>query len=141
MSKQAVIVVGPNGWASLKDDLEIAGRHTTLGYHKQWWKGVRFFHINGFVYEIESAEPDRPLGKISKILASTLYNPWLRLKYSYRQVAEYSLEQLRTAVANAIRQDDDVLTQFEDEAELLRRLSAADSFPAVAEVIRRGVHG
>src|SRR6188768_964762 len=105
MSKpiQAVILVGPSGWASLKAELATRERHTALGYHKRWWNGVRFFHSDGVVYEIESAEPERRLGRLSKILATTVYNPWLWLKYTYRKVGEYSVEELRDAVAAAIR--------------------------------------
>jgi hypothetical protein len=136
---QKVILVGPNGWASLDDDLHVNGRQTALGYHKRWWSGVRFFHSDGSVYEIESAEPERPLGAVSKALAMTVYNPWLQLKYKYREISRYSVEELRSAVAQAIREDDDVLTQFEDENELIRQLSAAEDFHAVASVIRRGI--
>jgi hypothetical protein len=133
-----VIVVGPNGWASLEEILQTTGRHKALGYHKQWWKGVRFFHSDGFVYEVESADPERPLGALSKILAMTVYNPWLQLKYTYRKVVAYSLEELKGAVAAAIREDDDILTQFEDESALMNELSEAKSFQSVAAVIRRG---
>lgn len=138
---QKVILVGSNGWASLDDDLHATGRHTALGYHKRWWSGVRLFHSDGSVYEIESAKPERPLGAVSRILAKTVCNPWLLLKYKYRKVSRYSLEELRGAVAQAIREDDDVLTQFEDEDELLLRPSAAEDFHAVVSVIRRGIGG
>jgi hypothetical protein len=93
------------------------------------------------VYEIESAEPERPLGAVSKVLAMTVYNPWLQFKYRYRKVSRYSLGELRSAVAQTIREDDDVLTQFEDEDELIRQLSAAEDFHAVVSVIRRGIGG
>jgi hypothetical protein len=63
------------------------------------------------------------------------------LKYQYRKIDEYSLEELRNAVAAAIREDDDILTQFEDEEELIALLSEADSFQSVAAVIRRGIGG
>jgi hypothetical protein len=139
--QEGVILVGPNGWAALRDGLETVGRHTALGYHKRWWNGVRFFHSDGFLYEIENAEPERSLGAVSKLLAMTVYNPWLQLRYTYRKVGEYALEELRDAVGAAIREDDDILTQFEGEDELLRRLSTAESFRAIAAVIRRGVGG
>jgi hypothetical protein len=139
--KAGVILVGPSGWAALRDGLEAVGRYTALGYHKRWWNGVRFFHSDGFVYEIESATPERPLGAVSKFLAMTVYNPSLQFRYSYRRLGEYALEELRNAVGAAIREDDDILTQFEEEDELLRRLAAADSFQAVAAVVRHGTVG
>jgi hypothetical protein len=93
---------------------------------------------DGFVYEIESAQPERPLGAASKFLAMTVYNPSLQFRYRYRKLGEYVLAELQDAVGAAIREDDDMLTQFEDEDELLRRLAEADSFQAVAAVVRRG---
>jgi hypothetical protein len=134
--KAGVILVGPSGWAAWRDGLEAVGRYTALGYHKRWWNGVRLFHSDGFVYEIESATPERPLGAVSKFLAMTVYNPSLQFRYS-----EYALEELRNAVGAAIREDDDILAQFEEEDELLRRLAAADSFQAVAAVVRHGTVG
>jgi hypothetical protein len=140
-ARMNVVVVGPNGWVEVREALETSGRHTALGFHQRWWEGVRFFHRDGQVYEIESAQPDRPLGPLSGFLARTVYNPWIHNRYGVRAVGTYELSDLRSLVASAIRSDDDILTQFRDAPDLLDDLSRAAGFSEVAETILSGTHG
>lgn len=136
-----VVAVGPNGWADVKEQLETSGRHTALGFHKAWWRGVRFFHRDGSVYEVESAIPERRLGLISKVLAYTVFNPRLSIRYQYRRGAPYELSALAGAVAEAIEKDDDILTQFAEREDVLAEVRAATSFDAVVAVFLHGTTG
>lgn len=136
-----VVVVGPNGWADVREQLETSGRHTVLGFHKAWWRGVRFFHRDGSVYEVESAIPERELGLVSKLLAYTIFNPRLSIRYEYCRRGPYELGSLAAAVAEAIEKDDDILTQFADRDDLLDVVSSSTSFDAVVAAILHGATG
>lgn len=61
-----VIVVGPNGWVELRPHLVVSERTKALAYHKKWWNGVRFFHRDGSVHEVERVEPASELSAQSR---------------------------------------------------------------------------
>jgi hypothetical protein len=136
VSKAEIVVISPRGgielWAELKPKL----RSTTLGFHKRWWIGVTLFHPEGRKYRIEHVRPDEQIGAISKVLAHTVYNPWVDTHLEYALVGSYALSELKSAIRIAIDLDDDVLTQFHDSAELLDLLERADDFAAVVSVIQ-----
>ena len=85
---------------------------------------MRFFHRDGHIYEIETAEPSREISLLSRFLANTIYNPSIRFSYRYRQLQKYDLAELKRAVQSALAHDDDVLTQFASKEELLGFLVA-----------------
>ena len=99
---------------------------------------MRFFHRDGHIYEIETAEPLARISLLSRFLANTIYNPSIRFSYRYRQLQKYDLAELKRAVQSALAHDDDVLTQFASKEELLSLLGRAESFDAVAYLIRKG---
>ncbi|GMU66807.1 MAG: hypothetical protein AMXMBFR36_30810 [Acidobacteriota bacterium] len=136
-----MVAVGPNGWADVKEQLETSGRHTALGFHKAWWRGVRFFHRDGSLYEVESALPERELGLISKALAYTIFNPRLYIRYQYRRRGSYEIGTFAAAVAEAIEKDDDILTQFADRDVLLEEVKTATNFDTVVAAILHGTTG
>ena len=68
------------------------------------------------------------------LLANTVYNPWLSVTVLWRAPSAYELDELKAAYAKAVKQDDDILTQFVSRAELQRRIAAAQSFAALVEV-------
>lgn len=135
MTETSVIFIGENGWTDMAADLPETRMTSAHGFHQPWWKGVRIFHRNGYVYEVESAKPDRELPPLSKVLAATLYNPTYNIAYDYRSTGFYKLDDLKKALNHAIDADADVLTQFHDAAELHGMVAKANSFDDVVEVL------
>jgi hypothetical protein len=64
-----------------------------------------------------------------------VYNPRVAVRYEYRSLGRYHLDELEQALLEAIDKDDDVLTQFHDADDLQRRLGYAVSFGDVVEVL------
>ena len=130
-----MVAVGPNGYAEVRDELAEQRRNSALSFHTRWWNGVRFFHRDGNAYEVAQASPEIRLGPISNLLARTIYNPTVTVRYRYRSTGPYSVDELRAAVQRAIEEDDDVLTQFRERAELMGLLTQSQSFDDVASVL------
>ena len=108
---------------------------SALSFHARWWEGVRFFHRDGNAYEVEQALPDKRLGPLSNLLARTIYNPTVTVRYRYRSSGPYSVDELRATVQRVIEGNDDVLTQFRERAELMALLTQSQSFDDIAGVL------
>jgi len=131
-----VIAVHPRGFIQALPELKQTDRTSAYAYHRQGWKSVGLFHRDGQRYEVVSVAPDRPRGLFSKILANTVYNPRFVAAFNYRAVGAYGLADLKGAVSAAIRADDDVLTQFHSEEELLDRLARVSTFDDMVGFVR-----
>ena len=132
----AVILVGDNGWTETEPDLLPEREGTAYGFHQPWWKGVSFFHKNGTRYEVAAATPVTPLPPLSKLLASTVHNPRIVVRYEYRAAGHYGLDELKDALSEAICRDSDVLTQFHGADELSECIGGAVSFDDLVQVLR-----
>ena len=135
MVETKVIFVGDNGWTDMAADLPAERKTSAHGFHTPWWKGVRIYHRNGYVYEVENAKSDEELPPLSKLLAATIYNPTYTVQYEYRSTGFYQLDELKKAIDQAIDADDDVLTQFHEADELHEMVAKANSFDDVVEVL------
>lgn len=135
MAPVSVLCVGSDGWTSTESSLLPERSTTAAAFHKSWWRGVRFFHRNGHRYEVASAVPSQPLGRLSKMLANTIYNPKLTVRYEYQSTGSYELPELRQALVDAIEKDDDILTQFHEADELKQRLNVAGTFDDIVDVL------
>ena len=132
----SVIMVSPEGWLQGMADLPAEDRTSAYAYHKPWWRGGRFYHRDGTVFEVSSAVPLRPLGPFSSFLANTVYNPRIVVRYEYRTIGSYDMSTLREAIGKALDTDDDLLTQFDDAATQKGRLAQAETFDAIAKILR-----
>lgn len=63
-----------------------------------------------------------------RLLAHTFYNPRRTAKVTWTRIGEYELEDLRQAYLDAIKHDDDILTQWVDRDELNERVARAPCF-------------
>ena len=135
MSETSVIFVGDNGWTDMARELPEQRMTSAHGLHKPWWQGVKIYHRNGYVYEVESATSEEPLAPMSKLLAATIYNPTFNVQYAYRSTGFYKLDDLKQALHAAIDKDDDVLTQFHEAGELREMVTKAASFDDFVEVL------
>ena len=131
----AVILVGDNGWTETEPDLLTEREGTALGFHQPWWKGVSFFHKNGTRYEVAAATPVTPLPPLSKLLAATVHNPRIVVRYEYREAGHYGLNELKDALSDAICRDSDVLTQFHGADELSEFIGGASTFDDLVKVL------
>ena len=130
----AVLAIGRRGWVESYPTLPPALEATALGYHRAWWRASTFFHADGYRYAVSAAVPARPLGAWSRMLAATVYNPRVRVRFEYERAERYTLDDLKAAFGAALEADDDVLTQFHGPEELRGKLAAA-AFAAVAAVL------
>ena len=135
MAHAAVVAIGENGWTASESSLLAERATSAYGYHKPWWHRVSFFHRDGSRYEVSAAVPARALPPFSRLLAATVYNPAVIVRYEYRRLGPYELSELKRALLAAIDKDDDVLTQFHEPETLKRRVESATSFDEVAEVL------
>jgi hypothetical protein len=131
----SVIFVGADGWTDLTPDLPAERITSAHGFHQPWWRGVILYHRNGYKYEVETATPERQMPPLSKLLAATFYNPRFAVRYAYRSTGFYQLEELKTALRQAIDKDSDVLTQFHGAGELRTMVERARSFDDLVDVL------
>ena len=130
----SVIMIGQDGWIDTAGSLEVERTTSAYGFHKPWWKGVSFFHRDGTRYEMLTATPTQWMPP--KFLAVTVYNPSVLVRYDYRSVGPYEVDDLKQAVADAIDKDDDILTQFHEADELKELLADVKTFDGVLKLLR-----
>ena len=130
-----VLVVAEDGWVDLWGDLRAEHTGTALAFHRGFWATLALYHRSGTLYSVADVVPDRPRGALSRLLASSVYNPWIGVRLVYRTAGTYTIDDLRSTLASAIDLDDDVLTQFHEAEELLAMVSAASSFDDLVEVV------
>jgi hypothetical protein len=128
MFETSVIFVGDDGWTDMAADLPAERMTSAHGFHQPWWKGVKLYHRNGYRYEVETATPEGPLPPLSKALAATIYNPQFKAQYTYLSTGFYQIDELKQALHDAVKKDDDVLTQFHDAEELCEMVAKASTF-------------
>ena len=131
----SVIFVGEDGWTDTARDLPEQRATSAHGFHKPWWKGVKLYHRNGYRYEVEKATPEQELPPLSKLMAATIHNPTFNVTYEYQSTGFYKIDELKEALRNAVKKDDDVLTQFHEAEELIARIDAAKDFSDLVDVL------
>jgi hypothetical protein len=132
----SVIFIGDDGWTDMVPDLPPERETTARDFHKPWWKGVKLYHRNGYVYEVDKGTTEQSLPPLSKLLASTFHNPQITAQYEYRSTGFYQLDDLKKAVHEAIHRNPAVLTQFHGADDLTARVAEAATFDDVVDVLR-----
>ena len=130
----SVLMIGQDGWTDTAESLEVERTTSAYGFRKPWWKGVSFFHRDGTRYEVLTATPTGWMPP--KILAATIYNPTMIVRYDFHSLGPYEIDDLKQAVADAIDKDDDILTQFHEADELKELLADAKTFDGVLKLLR-----
>ena len=72
----------------------------------------------------------------TKLLANTVYNPWVTVTVVWQEPKPYEIEELKSVYTAAVDKDDDILTQFVDANELKSRIDQADTFDELVETYR-----
>ena len=68
------------------------------------------------------------------LLAKTVYSPIVDVTVIWRRPKPYALEELKSVYTNAVRRDDDILTQFVEGSDLMKRISEAESFEQLVRI-------
>ena len=130
------LVVAEDGYVDLW--LVVPERLTVTAYalvregYKSWW----IYGPAGEVRRIEALVPIRPVGRLARVLAYTVYNPRLETTVTYAPPRAYALQDLKAALRRAVDKDDDVLTQFCEPDELRRQIDAASTYAELVNVVR-----
>lgn len=72
---------------------------------------------------------------LTKLLASTFYNPTIKVERTWAQIGRYELPELIKQVIHCMDLDDDVLTQFIGASELKLKVSQSNSFEELVRLL------
>jgi hypothetical protein len=86
----------------------------------------------GFRYE----RPHGGFSFVRRLLTKTVSNPTREVALFWTHLRPYPLSELRDAYLDAIEHDDDILTQFVEREELLRRVQQSQNFHDLVETWR-----
>jgi hypothetical protein len=135
------IQVDGSGGIEVHDRLPDSVLATALSISRRFWERSRIYDEIGGVWRVEPVGVERiNPSPLSRVLAATIYNPRRSVPVQYRRTGDYELPELKTCIQQAVDADDDVLTQFMDAADITEQLRKADSFNAVAGLLRRMTH-
>lgn len=73
----------------------------------------------------------------TKVLAATVFNPRVPVELHWERIASYEYHELQRAIILAVKNDDDVLTQFLSSERLVKVVSLADSFDRIVSKLHK----
>lgn len=131
-----LIEVTPRLGVSLVPSLPMRMQTSRYAIATGGWDGARFFTPDGLLHRIARLVPERPLSLIQRALAITIHNPEVSADVEYEPPRNYELEELRQLLIDAVEDDDDILTQWRDESELLDMLARAQNYGHLVRTLR-----
>ena len=130
-----VIAITRRGAVTLFEEIPTTVPSTAYAVATRGWVGTVLYGPDGFAHVVGNLEAATPLNAFRKLL-SYVYNPRLTAVVTYKAARPYDIDELRRALLSAIDQDDDILTQWHDEDELLRRVRSAGSYDELLQVVQ-----
>ena len=112
----------------LHDQLRPTVRTTTLAIASRWWETSLIYGPDGTLWRPCAADARLRLSLLTRLLAYTLYNPVRDVPMTYRTAGTYTLDDLKRRIAECVDNDDDVLTQFMEAAQIQDGLRRAKDF-------------
>ena len=91
------------------------------------------YDSEGVTWSFTWERPKMDRGFLSKLIAQ-VHNPARKVNVLWKRGRTYAFDALRTNYQKAINQDDDILTQFVEEEELLKRVADCRDFSSLVEV-------
>ena len=91
------------------------------------------FSSDGTKATLISLSPEDKLTFLERILGG---GRSIRVEPRFGEAIEVGLEELKDKLASAVREDDDILCQHEDEETILTKLSSCKSFAQVIQLVR-----
>jgi hypothetical protein len=135
-AKPAVIAITPRLGVSLHTDVPHELESSAYGVASRGWIGTTLYHADGRAHIVRALDTPPPLGLLRRLLAYTVYNPAVRAQVLYQTPRPYLLDQLREHLARAVHADDDILTQWHSEEDLIQRLRIATTYDDLLAVVR-----
>ena len=127
-------VSGPRGYFSFEPDFTLDRKMKLLGVFSGFYELSEVFDAAGRAWRVEELQCRYRKSWWLTALVHTVFNPWVDVSFSWREPAEYRIKDLKTAYSNSVDQDDDILTQFVEAAELKSKIAAAESFEDLVRV-------
>ena len=126
------------GGVEVHDRFPESVRTTALAIGARFWEHTRVFGPDGTWWGLSPADPkDAVVSPLRRILAMTVYNPFRTLALRHERRGTYQLSELKQRIREAVQKDDDILTQFMDEGEILLALDAASDFEQIVTLLKR----
>lgn len=94
------------------------------------------FDASGAAWSFRYERPPGGFSLVTRLLTKTLINPIREVAVFWTRLRSYQFPELRDAYLDAIEHDDDILTQFVERDELLRRVRSSQSFHDLVETWR-----
>lgn len=111
-------------------------RTSVYGIVTKGWEGTRFFTVGGMCHRISRIVPNRPISFVEGLAARLVFNRWLMATIEYDAGERYDFEALRRLLVAAVKDDDDILTQWREKTELLAMLEKARTFAHLVGTLR-----
>ena len=134
--KRTVVAITPRLGVSLLEEVPHELQTSAYGVVEPRLGWQRALRRNRSVARRAGLETSPPLGLLRKLLAYTVYNPAVKALVSYDTPRPYGVEELREHLIRAVQADDDILTQWHSEDELLLGLRSAIDYVGLVAVIR-----
>ena len=134
--KRTVVAITPRLGVSLLEGVPDELQTSAYGVVSRGWNGSVLYEATGLAHVVRKLETSPPLGLLRKLLAYTVYNPAVKAVVSYDIPRPYGVEELREHLIRAVQADDDILTQWHSEDELLQGLRSAIGYEGLVAVIR-----
>ena len=109
-------------------------RSRVLGVLKQRVDGL-FFDCTGVKWTLRITSDRARNTWLSRLLAETIYNPTIPVKFEWTAIGRYQLEELKGAICERLEKDDDVLTQFVEAKVIAGALDKTTSFEQIIGVL------
>lgn len=134
--KRTIVAITPRLGVSLLEEVPHELQTSAYGVVSRGWSGSVLYDATGLAHVVRRLEVSPPLGLLRKLLAYTVYNPAVKALVSYDAPRPYVVEELREHLIRAVQVDDDILTQWHSEDELLQGLRSAVGYDGLVAVIR-----
>jgi len=98
--------------------------------------GTRYFSASGLCHRVSRLVTEKPLSLLERALAATIYNPWIDARVEYDAPRPYEIDELRALLVEAVKDDDDILTQWREKSDLLDKLTRARTYGHLVDTLR-----
>ena len=135
-AKPAVIAITPRLGVSLHADVPHELEASAYGVAGRGWIGTTLYDADGHAHIVRAFDTTPPLGPLRRLLAYTVYNPAVKAQVLYQAPRSYLLDELREHLVRAVHADDDLLTQWHSEEDLIQGLRIATTYDDLLAVVR-----
>jgi len=124
-----LILSDKSGYLDLIDDKESLAQTNVLGFVKGAYLGFTAYDDNGDTWIVNELKTTYPINGLTKLLAHTIYNPFINVTFKWKKEKSYKLNDLKRIIARQVDKGDDVLTQYEDGEVIKKEIERCESFP------------